>query len=328
MFDKTKPMNLGDIFNITINLIKETFLRNLIIASIFFIPAGIVFAFGFDYFISTIMNSVKTSIENGALSANQDFSWDIVGGLSVYGLVFIALMLSTIAVTIGVTYIGCKAMNGIKISVYESIQKIFSIALIRTIGLSIMLVVVFCALFGFPFIFFILAQVCDILILSFIGLLALIAALIFIVFFFIRWYFAYVAIVCEDLPVFRAFGKSFALVKNYWWRTFGLIILISITVQFAVSMVTTPLSFIVMWDFISEYFKLIASGDFSQGDPNKILSIMGSFGYSFGIMIAITSILQYILAPLFTVTLYYDLRIRKNEFKDDNNSLIEEPTIV
>jgi len=43
MIDKSKPMNLGDIFDTTFKLIKETFTRNILIAVIFLIPAGIVF---------------------------------------------------------------------------------------------------------------------------------------------------------------------------------------------------------------------------------------------------------------------------------------------
>ena len=328
MFDKTKPMNLGDIFNITINLIKETFLRNLIIAVIFFIPTGIILSVGFDYFFSMIMNIVQSSIQHGASQADLNYFGDIFSAIFIYGLVILALTLSTLGVMIGVTFTGCTTMNGKKVSISDVLQKIFSITFLRVIGQSVLLVLVFCTMMGLPIILIILSGVNHLAILTFFSVLLLIAAMFCMVYFYIKWYFALTAIVCDDLPIIDSFRKSFALVKNYWWRTLGLIILISITVQFAISLVTTPISFIVLWDLFAEYFKLIAGGNFNQDDPSKILSIMSSFGYSLGIIITISSILQYSIAPLFNVSLYYDLKIRKNDFKEDTNTENEAPTIV
>jgi hypothetical protein len=309
MLDRTRPMNLGDIFNTAIQLIKETFLRNLVIAAVFFVPAGVVISFGFDYFFSLLMKYNETSLPNGAEAASHPEFGNIFLGIFIYTLAITLLIFCTLVVSIGVTFISKTQLNGKRISVKESFQKIFSITFFRSIGQTLLLGLIFTVILGIPIVLFIASDFSNVPII-FIGL-------IFILFFYIRWYFAFTAIVCDDTTVFESFSKSFYLVKNYWWRTFGLIILISITVQFAISIITTPVSFIVMWGFLSEYFKLIAGGEYNQNDPSQTFSMFSSFGFGLGIIITFSSILQYVITPIFNVILYYDLKIRKNDFEDD-----------
>jgi hypothetical protein len=317
MLDRTRPMNLGDIFNTAIQLIKETFLRNLVIAAVFFVPAGVVISFGFDYFFSLLMKYNETSLPNGAEAASHPEFGNIFLGIFIYTLAITLLIFCTLVVSIGVTFISKTQLNGKRISVKESFQKIFSITIFRTIGQSILLGLIISFIIGIPVLLMIIATAAEINSLTVPGVLLLVASIFIVLFLIISWYFAFTAIVCDDTTVFESFSKSFYLVKNYWWRTFGLIILISITVQFAISIITTPVSFIVMWGFLSEYFKLIAGGEYNQNDPSQTFSMFSSFGFGLGIIITFSSILQYVITPIFNVILYYDLKIRKNDFEDD-----------
>lgn len=326
MLDKSKPMNLGDIFNITINLVKETFLRNLVIAAVFFIPMGIIVSIGFDYLFSTMFKSIESSINNGPANEITDIFGNIFTVILIYSLIAIALTFCTVAVMIGVTYIGKMQLFDKRVSVNKTFRVIFSMIFWRAIGQGLVIGLVFGGIFAVPFIIIILSGAANSSALVVIGVLLMIAAIFVTVFLYIRWYFAFTAIVSDDLPVFSAFSKSFMLVNNYWWRTLGLVILIAITVQFAISVITTPVSFVVMWDFFAGYFKLIAEGDLVRNDPSQIFSLMKSIGYSIGIIITISSMLQYIIAPLFNVTLYYDLKIRKNDFVEETGEISESPT--
>jgi hypothetical protein len=316
MIDKSKPMDLGDIFNITFKLIKETFTRNILIAVMFLVPAGIVFAIGLDSFLNSVLDAAQSSVDAGANNANGDefsfrFSW-----VGIYIASSLAFFLGYLAMLIGITYVSCTALDGKRISLAKALEKIFSKTFLYAIGQALLLSFAFIGfIFAATIIIILAGLVNSAIFIVFVGI-AVFAGFLYLHFLYVRWYFAFVAVVREDAGPVRAFGISYFLVKGYWWRTFGLIILTSITAQFVVSIVTTPLAFIIMWDFIAEYFKLIAGGNLYHYDPTMILGTMKSFGIYFGLVIIVSSILQSLITPLFNVVMYYDLKIRKNEFKE------------
>ena len=69
--------------------------------------------------------------------------------------------------------------------------------------------------------------------------LALVAALIYL---WVNLTFAPPLIVLERLGVFAAIARSFRLVKNDFWRVFGILLLATIAVQFIAGAVTIPFS--------------------------------------------------------------------------------------
>jgi hypothetical protein len=52
-------------------------------------------------------------------------------------------------------------------------------------------------------------------------------------------------IVLERAPVFRAVGRSWALTRGYFWRTLGVLALVSIILSVASQVVTTPISLLM-----------------------------------------------------------------------------------
>lgn len=70
MIDKKTPMALGDIFNNAFILIKDTIVRNLIIAAVFLIPAAIIFTYGFESYVKLIDSANQYKNANGAQNIN------------------------------------------------------------------------------------------------------------------------------------------------------------------------------------------------------------------------------------------------------------------
>jgi len=290
-----------------------------------------LFFFGLDSFLNSIIEAARSSIEGGTHNADTEkFSYPF-SSLGIYIASSLVFFLGYLAMLIGITYVSCTSLDGKRISLAKAFEKIFSKTFLRSIGQILLLSLAFIGFMFVAIMIIVIAGIIDSTILKFFGGIAVFAAMLFILFFSIRWYFAFVAIVREDVNPVRSFGISNFLVKGYWWRTFGLILLTSITAQFAVSIITTPLSFIIMWDFFAEYFKLFAGGTFNQNDPSTILELMKSIGVSFGFVIVLSTILQSLITPLFNIVMYYDLKIRGNEFDDELNdtsiSPAEEPTI-
>lgn len=317
MFSKTKPMDLGDIFSNTFKLLKETFTRNIIIASAFLIPAGILMAYGFDSFFSAMMESARTAAEarNNNANSGPDFTF-MFANMGIYFLSLLVFLLGYLAAMIGITKISWSAMNGERINTGEAFSKVFSITFLRIIGQSLLLMLAVSACIFAGFIMIIIGAGSQLVFLIIIGALTLIAGIALTIYLVFRWYFAFNAIVCEDYGVIESFSKSSFLVEGNWWRTFGIVLLVSILIDFAISIITTPITFIAMWDFISQYFRMIAEGNFNENDPEIIFSMMESLGFAFGIVIIITTILDALVTPLFNVVYYFDLKIRKQDFTD------------
>ena len=314
MIDKSKPLDLGGIFNVTFRLLKETFSRNIIIAAVFIIPAGIVFSFGMNSFFNSLIETFNPPYRSVAQFENFKHGLSIFSLMGIYIATSIVFMLGYLAMLIGITYVSCTALDGKRISLSAAFEKIFSVTYLRIIGQRLLMVLAFTAFISVAAFIIFLIGLADSALLKFIGVLVLIAVILFLLFLYFRWYFAFIAIVNEDIGPVQSFMKSYTLVTGYWWRTFGLIILTSITAQFIVSIITTPFSFAIMWDFIAQYFKMFLKGHFQQNDPYVFLQLFRSLGFSFGIIIILSTILQSLITPLFNIVLYYDLKIRKNEF--------------
>ena len=137
----------------------------------------------------------------------------------------------------------------------------------------------------------------------------------------VRWVFATPAIAWEDAGVFESFSRSSFLVRGYWWRTFGILILLNIIAQFAISIISTPVTFIAFSDFFRVYFDMITSMSSGEMQSEIMPELMNTFsGAKFVLYIAFASILGLLITPLITVVMYFDLQARKGEFGETSET--------
>jgi hypothetical protein len=158
-----------------------------------------------------------------------------------------------------------------------------------------------------------LISISDFVMFKFVGVLLIIAGVVFLIYLFFRWYFVLIALVNDELGVIDTFSKSSFLIKGYWWRTFGIIILISIAINFAISLISTPVSFGLMWSHMSQYFKMLSNNEQALKNPELFSGLMKSNFSLFGILIILSNFLELLIKPLFKIVIYYDLKIRKND---------------
>jgi len=321
-FNPDNGMTLGDIFSNSINLIKETFTRNIIILVLFLVPSGILLAFGLKYFftIMTSSASITQDIEGQQIDPSQLLGKMI--GMVIFVLIILIFALAYLGAEIGVLNNGCKQIEGKKISINDTISKIFSITYIKVAAELILLVL---ALMGiiiagilsmYLLKLFVLLNVFNDVTVNILGVILIIAAFLYAFNLLFKWYFAEVILVHTGCGIIESFKRSSYLVKNNWWRTFGIVILISLVVGFAVSLILSPLSFVFMWDYYRHLFKIMASGGENQINPVESLEMFSKLGTTFGLIIVINLILRSLAFPLFQIVMYFDLKIRKNDFDD------------
>jgi hypothetical protein len=331
MIDKSRPMSLGDIFSNSFVLIKDTILRNVIIAGVFLIPAAIIMAYGFEAFFKIIGLASHSTYNGGTANINSGEIADIFLGLFAFIFTAAIFYLALMGTWIGILKIGCSEIEGGKLSVGDAFREIFSVTYLRCLGVILLGVLAIIALYILLIIIFIISGASGIFLIKFFAVLVAIALVLLMIYLMFLWYFAPVSIIYEFQGVFKAFSKSVFLVKGNWWKTFWAIFLISIIIGFASAIISTPITFIFEWDFISQFFKVITQQTYIASNPELMSKIMKSFGFTYGLIIALSTIIQALVYPLFYVVLYFNLKIIKNDFpaeiKPDNEIVLEGPVI-
>jgi hypothetical protein len=331
MLDKSRPMTLGDIFSNSFVLIKNTILRNVIIAGVFLIPAAIIMAYGFEAFFKIIGLASHSVNKGGTANINSKEMADIFLGLFAFIFTAVIFYLALMGAWIGILKTGCSELEGRKLSVGDAFREIFSVTYLRCLGLFLVSLMVLIAFYILIIIAGMIYGASGIFLIKFFAVLVIIALVLFMIYLMFLWYFAPVNIIYEFQGVLKAFSRSAFLVKGNWWKTFGTIFLISIVIGFASAIISTPITFLFEWDFISQFFKVITEQPDMASNPELMLKIMKSFGFTYGLIIAISSIIQSLVYPLFYVVLYFNLKITKNDFpveiNPDNEIVPEGPVI-
>jgi hypothetical protein len=214
----------------------------------------------------------------------------VAGGAATW---FTAILLSgMLTVVVG------RAVFGAGITISEAwgrlkgrVWALIGLALLQAVGVAVLIAVVV----GLIFAIGAAANVTAAVIVGIpLGLL-LVAALIYL---WVVLAFAPSLIVLERLSIFAAIERSFRLVKNDFWRVFGILLLATIAVQFVAGAVTVPFSF--------------GGQLLLMGASSTAMTLLGFVLLSVGGVIA-----QIITAPFnagVVVLLYTDRRIRAEAF--------------
>jgi hypothetical protein len=303
-------MTLGGIFDRLFKLIGKTWKRNLAITSTILILPSILLILGLNAFFSNLIEIIP---KEAGVTPPTEILFSVFMSMSWFFAGLLIFLFGTAAATLGVTIIGCAEMNGEQIAIGETFHRTFGIRLVRLFGQLILEGLVLTALVLIPYALIIVAITVKSLLLGLAAGLLLVVSFLFVIYFAISWAFTVPAIGWEDAHIIQAFTRSMELVKGNWWRVFGILILMSILVSFAISLLVTPVYLVVMWDFFISYFRMIGSlgSDHSNIDPSTTFGMLKSLGIGIGFMNALTTILQILVKPLYIIVLYFDLRARR-----------------
>ena len=310
------PMDVGTIFERTVDLIGKTFVRNITVTVIFLLlPIVLLTVTANDFY-----SSVFTLEQENLAGAEPD-----IDKLIPFIIRFTFFIISTILFAVGsllaemaVIQIVAGEINENPVSYPGAIARTFDKKWIRGIGeemlkifaiggggaLLAIAVSIVAAIFGsgsggdggaFP------------VLLMFLIFMLVIPAFVYL---FIAWNFGLYSISINDTRIVESLRESWNLVRGHWWRTFGILILLMIITQFIVMIISTPFTFGTMWDVYKEFFTLLNN---SKGDvdPDAFRKIQGSLGTGIGIGSGIGAVIRLMITPVFTCVMYYDLRSRQ-----------------
>ncbi len=133
----------------------------------------------------------------------------------------------------------------------------------------------------------------------------IILGFIIMFYYFVNIFFAPFILVKENKGVFESISLSFKLVKNRWWKSFGLILLFTL-ILYPVMIVTGILFNIPFYLF---YILLLIS--FYAGSVSLLISLIVIFGIILLVLFGVVNAINYTAMTLIYKNLYLELKNNK-----------------
>ena len=286
-----RPLSLSDIFNAAVGYVRANPKATLGLTTVVVLITQI---------LSLLLQVGPLALTGrpGATSGQELTKPMVVGSLASAGAGALATALAAILLSGMLTVVVGRAVFGSTITIGETWERVRGrlLALIGLSALEVLAVVVLAgavvaAIAGIA----VAANTAAAVILGIPLVLALIAVLAYL---FTTLAFAPVAIVLERKPVWASISRSFALVRNHFWRVLGIRLLAGVVAAVVAGAVSVPFS-------IASQLLVFDAG---TAGPFILATAITSVGSAIG---------QIVTAPFtagVVVLLYTDIRIRAEAF--------------
>ncbi len=303
------PTTLGELFDRTINLIGRTAGRNAIIGSLLLLPLGGILGFAFRSLIGAALEFAEQHVFTK--SGIEQFT-SFLPHIAMISVAGILLFIVSILAQIAMMRIVVHELEGMKISWSKALSESVGERWLRGIAVSLLKSFLLTLVIVLPVLLVLLSE-------------NLLAVALFSLFFIgipcsiylaVCWGFTLPAIVRDDSAAISSMKRSWNIIHEQWWRTFGLFILFGFSVSAAISIVGWPLNFIVLGDFWVQYFQMIFK--LAQGgvvEESVFYEMFLSLGIGYGLLLSINLILTSMLESVCYIILYESTKRRKNEIR-------------
>jgi len=301
--------NLSDIFEHTVSLIGKTIIRNLIIGAIVFVIPLLLLAGAASVLYSDI-NGIQQAVADAKGGGNLSMLWTILQALALFILATLMYLVATLIGQLAVSIVVKNEIETQSITWQKALTDVFNGILTRAFGFILILIGL---LVGAAIIvaagFAMVKEISGALV----GLLAVLGIFVGIPIFFyliIKWFFAFTVIAVENMGIVDAMRRSWQVVDGYWWRTFGISLLLSLLTQFVISIISLPITFASMWSVYRDFFTVLGAtaGNVS---PSSFPEFQKVFSPGIAISTGVSALLSLMITPVYTVVMYMDLLGRR-----------------
>ncbi len=266
-----RPLSFGEVLDTSFNLFKRNFKTVTVISAVVMIPLAL---------LGALATAGLAPTDLAPLDDPQASIEDVLGVLlPLYGALGAGLLLQffgQVLVQAATTRVYAEAYHGGTIGIREGLR----------VGLRR------------------LPAMLGLTIVSSIGMLVgFVLCIIPGVWVYVAWALSPAALITEDKGPFSALRRSMSLVKDSWWRTFGLLVVVNLLVGVIVSVVTFPIQ-------IAGTF-----GAAAAADPSALFS--GTF---LAVNTFVSGLVNAFTLPFLAgvvVAIYFDQRVRKEGFDLD-----------
>ncbi|NNE45683.1 MAG: hypothetical protein HKN37_03385 [Rhodothermales bacterium] len=303
-------LNVGEILERSIRLLRLTFSRIGIVFVLLAIPTALFFGVVMDGFFSAIMDS---ALGGGVRDSMPEFAVELVGWVLFMIVGVIIVLVVELIALVAMQMIVCGEVVGRHIGTREAFELTLGVRLWRAILQRLLAEFAVVMVILVPYMAVVLAIALDAGAISILGTVAAVVFGIYCVIYLkVRWAFGTTTIAWEDQSVLGAFGRSSELVAGNGMRTFGILALFAILVGILVSVVMTPFQFLMFKDLFLAGLNQ-AQNVALQGEADILKSLSG-IGFLYGVIVALASLGTTTIKSVYLPVLYFDLRARNAEF--------------
>ncbi len=275
-----KLRDFGRKLNATIEFLRENFKGLFLCLLLIGGPAALL--------LSIVFKNVMSSFFSFGFETGSGAPPDLVNFFSLLGGNYFLMMLVswlTINLIISVTFSYMKLYN-------EGVAKETSVGEVLRLALS---------------------KYGGLLVLSFITSLITIVGMFFFllpgIYLGVTLSIAYPIFMFEKGGVGNAFSRSFSLIREKWWSTFGLLF-VSYLIAYVVQMVFS-IPFIVV--YVMEMFSMVEELESSSGDPTAIMQMFSSGYMTFAMAVSMVGTYMTYSIPLIALGYQYSNLVERSE---------------
>ncbi|MBN1695940.1 MAG: hypothetical protein JW881_00380 [Spirochaetales bacterium] len=318
-----REYTLSELFEGTFRMLKHTWKNTLITA----VPAYFIISFSTILWMGPYFEFISKIVQ-GDLSANPYAVFSAIGpflsAILIASIVGGLLLLFARAVIVLTAFRAAKNES-------TDIKEIILVVLKEKLGKLVLQVLLLVAIFAGGYLavaiaigltgglFSLISGVLSGIIVA-VGIIVAIGFIIWLVYSF---NFIQEDVLYSDAGVVQSFKNSFKLVNQSWWRVFGYLLVFSLALSFAVSIVTGPITFSVMMPFYSSLFEQVLDNA-ANYDMTRMYDLIKEMFSNAVVPIFIASFLSGVatifISPLFSALFYIDLRV-KNEKTEKLSSI-------
>ena len=303
MINYLAPMTLSDLLDSTVRLTGKIFGRGMILAAIVMLPAGLVAGFAFREFVAAIADTIH-------YAAREPDSAAAVLPL-IYGGIECAIAMLLFGFAAAMLTAACIDLADAEIHFAErSWQGAFSRswrAAFMLIGQGFIKILLLVSIFAVASA---LHKISVVLLVP-----AIPVAIVLGIWLAVSWSLGAQAIVSERHGPMNALYRSKGIVSGNWWRVVGILLLFGFFVQFALSLITTPIYGFSLFPALMGLAKMHPDSENFKRSFDSLLPLLSSMAWILGFLIALSTALGTLLRSVYKTLLYYDLRARHGEFE-------------
>lgn len=311
-FELTR-LAVGDVIERTITLLRMTFSRIGLIFVVLAVPAALLFGVVMDGFFASMMQAAVADSLPGSVSA---FVASLLKWVVIVTLAALVLIVVELIALVSMQIIVCGEIVGRHVDTREAFELTMGVRLWRAVGQRLLAELMVGLVVLLPFWVVASAVAANMGGVAILAMaLAVMFALVCVVYLKVRWAFGTTTIAWEDESVLGAFGRSSELVRGSWLRTLGILALFAIVVGMIVSLLLTPVQLVVFKDLLVAGFSQARNVAF-QSQP-EVAEALSGMGFLYGISVAFASLGKTLLQSVYLPVLYFDLRSRTGEFDSE-----------
>lgn len=199
-------------------------------------------------------------------------------------------------------------------SLAESTRRVLSVAFLPAIGQAILKSVIFGLIIGVP----VAALALTMTVFASAGTTVAItvalylAAIAVTVWLAVSLFFAPHAIVFDGKGVVSGLRHSFQTLRGFWWRVFGLLVLIQIVVSFVLGLFSTPILGVSLIPLIGRFIDAGSSGTLTDARAMEMLAGFSGIGLATMLTAFVQQVLTLMVLPVFSSLVWIDAEARAN----------------